>query len=114
MKPPIALHQSSENGKLCEGQEPSLSQRSETSTLSRRERQAVAARGLDFSLEAQAPACADDSADLHRDEDRGDSLPWRLEQQKHAETHNRHDDLRGNQGFAVLSPHERSPKINSQ
>src|SRR4051812_26885747 len=81
-----------------------------SSTLSRRERQGVAARYLNLSFQPHGPSRAKNRADLHGDEDRGDTFPWRLEQQKHAETYGNHDGLRRNQSFAVLHPHERSPK----
>ena len=115
MKPPIGLHQSSENEYLCEGEEnqPNGQILFGTSTLSRRERQGVAARRLNFSFQAHGPSCAEDRADLHRDEDRDYAWPWRLEQQKRAETYGNHDELGRNQSFAVLCPHWRSPKDRS-
>src|SRR5438034_5570263 len=114
MSPPSGPHQSSENEELCEGEENQSNEQIlfGTSRLSLRERQA-AARRLNFSLQAHAPSCAHNGADLHRGKDRDDALPWRLEQQEHAETYGNHHNLRRNQSFAVLRPHESSPKDKS-
>ena len=114
MSPPNGPHQSSEKEELCEGEENQSNEQIlfGTSRLSLREREA-AARHLNFSLQAHGPTCPEDRADLHRDKDREDPLPWRLEQQERAETYSQHDKLRRNQGFAVLRPHEQSPKDKS-
>src|SRR2546421_7140346 len=111
MKPPIGLHQSSENEHLCEGEENEQIM-FETSRFSRREREGVARR-LNFSPQAHGPTRAEDGADFHRDKDRDHPLPWRLEEQKRAETYRKHDKLRRNQSFAVLRPHVPSPKDKS-